>query len=83
MEIKTKLGTIFAEVFENDDYPGIFLCLRSGDKKIGLVLLEVNQSDSENPELLAHVWHPDNIYGDPDYTLAANRRTVERMLEEA
>lgn len=79
--IHTALGDIIAEPSPDKCYPGIYLSLRRGDKTFGIVLLEVDQVNSDDLSLNAHVWNPEEIWEDPVFSMQSTKETVDKMFE--
>ena len=83
LEVETKLGTIMADPSGyRDDYPGIYLTLKRGDKTVGLCLLEVVQVDDEEPYLAARMWNPTNPWDTPSISVKSSKDTVDTMFDQ-
>ena len=81
-EIETKLGTIVAEPAPDPNYPGFYLSLRRGNKTFSLCMLEVEQWNPDDIHLAAHVWDPEDVWGDPVFNMDTPAEVIDRMFEE-
>ena len=82
MTVHTELGDIIAEPSPDMCYPGMYLSLRRGDQTYPICLLEVDQVNLADKTLNAHVWDPQDLWGDPVFTLKTPEDTVLKVLEE-
>lgn len=82
MTVHTKLGDIIAEPSSDRYYPGMYLSFKRGDQTYPICLLEVDQVNSADKTLNAHVWDPQDVWGDPVFILKTPEDTVLQMFEE-
>lgn len=80
--LNTPLGDIVASVAPDVNFPGIYLSLRRENEIYSLVLLEVDNTGKENPELCAHVWNPEEPWEDPVFSMRSSKEIVDKMFEE-
>ena len=83
LEIKTPRGELFAEISQNPDYPGFWICLRRGDIEMPLALVECENIKEEDISVIStKVWGDDQ----EDYTHKIIHTKIEeffRYMEES
>jgi len=72
MAIETVMGALFVErAGDPDNYPGFYISLRRpGGNDFTPILVEVDQSERNEPEFKMHYWSPENNWDDPVWNVA-------------
>ena len=79
--IKTKLGTLYVEPRENNEYPGFLLGLERNGVRYEFAWLEVDQYDPEDEPLLKiHAFNAKD--DDPAFNLNINEAELKKLYKE-
>lgn len=79
--VHTPLGDIVAIPSPDQNYPGAYLAIRRGDRTVGLALIEVDNTEEDNPELCVHVWSAEDPWGDVLFSVRSSKETADGMFE--